>query len=125
MEAQIALAGKELGINMLLTPIFTPPLDTAVGGERTTVQLIDIVQDADGSYKFDWSRLKRWCDLCLRNGIKYLEIPHLFTQWGAKAAPKIVVTVDGKNVKKFGWHTPALDSSYQSFFKAVFTRASK
>ena len=68
---------------MLLTPIFTPPLDTAVGGERTTVQLIDIVQDADGSYKFDWSRLKRWCDLCLRNGIKYLEIPHLFTQWGA------------------------------------------
>lgn len=117
MEAQIALAGKELGINMLLTPIFTPPLDTAVGGERTTVQLIDIVQDADGSYKFDWSRLKRWCDLCLRNGIKYLEIPHLFTQWGAKAAPKIVVTVDGKNVKKFGWHTPALDSSYQSFLK--------
>ena len=53
----------------------------------------------------------------IRNGIKYLEIPHLFTQWGAKAAPKIVVTVDGKNIKKFGWHTPALDSSYQSFLK--------
>ena len=41
----------------------------------------------------------------------------MFTQWGAKAAPKIVVTIDGKKIKKFGWHTPALDSSYQSFLK--------
>ena len=30
------------GINTILTPVFTPPLDTAVGGERTTVQLLDI-----------------------------------------------------------------------------------
>ena len=30
------------GVNMILTPLFTPPLDTAPGGERTTVQLIDV-----------------------------------------------------------------------------------
>jgi hypothetical protein len=30
------------GINMILTPVFTPPLDTAVGGERPTVQLVDV-----------------------------------------------------------------------------------
>ncbi len=30
------------GVNMLLTPIFTPPLDTAIGGERTTVQLVGV-----------------------------------------------------------------------------------
>ena len=41
IEKQIKLAG-ELGVNMILTPVFTPPLDTAVGGERTTVQLADI-----------------------------------------------------------------------------------
>ena len=29
----------ESGINTILTPLFTPPMDTAVGGERTTVQL--------------------------------------------------------------------------------------
>lgn len=27
---------------MLYVPIFTPPLDTAVGGERLDVQLIDV-----------------------------------------------------------------------------------
>ena len=30
------------GFNMLLTPIFTPPLDTAVGGERMTTQLVGV-----------------------------------------------------------------------------------
>ena len=30
------------GINMILTPVFTPPLDTYVGGERPTTQLADI-----------------------------------------------------------------------------------
>lgn len=30
------------GMNMLLTPFFTPPLDTFIGGERTCVQLVDI-----------------------------------------------------------------------------------
>ena len=89
------------------------------------MQLIDILQDADGSYKFDWSRLKRWCDLCLRNGIKYLEIPHLFTQWGAKAAPKIVVTVDGKNVKKVRMAYTGTRFLVSEFLKAVFARASK
>ena len=116
IEEQIALAGEELGINMLLTPVFTPPLDTAVGGERTTVQLVKIKFEKD-KYTFDFSDLVRWCEICRRHGISYLEIPHLFTQWGAKAAPKIVVIEDGKEIKKFGWHTPALDPAYQEFLK--------
>ena len=33
------------GINMLLTPVHTPPLDTAVGGERLTTQLVDVSLD--------------------------------------------------------------------------------
>ena len=116
IEKQIALAGEELGINMLLTPVFTPPLDTAVGGERTTVQLVKIGCEC-GKYTFDFSDLARWCEVCHRHGIQYLEIPHLFTQWGAKAAPKIVVTEDGKEMKKFGWHTQALDPAYQEFLR--------
>ena len=42
IERQIALAAEELRVNVILTPVFTPPLDTAVGGERTTVQLVDV-----------------------------------------------------------------------------------
>ena len=36
----IALAAKR-GVNMILTPIHTPPLDTAAGTERLTAQLVD------------------------------------------------------------------------------------
>ncbi len=40
------------GINMLLTPLFTPPLDTEVGGERPTVQLVDVEMTGEGQYRF-------------------------------------------------------------------------
>ena len=50
---------------MILTPIFTPPLDTAVGGERTTTQLVGIKTDGD-AYCFDFAKLDRWVELCRR-----------------------------------------------------------
>ena len=42
---------------------------------------------------------------------------HLFSQWGAKYAPKVVAEVDGKEEKIFGWHTPAV-GEYTRFLKA-------
>ena len=50
-------SAAEHGINMLLTPVFTPPLDTAKGGERTTVQLVDVTF-ADGQWSFGFDRLR-------------------------------------------------------------------
>lgn len=97
----------ERGGNMMLTPLFTSPLDTAVGIERTTTQLIDIEVE-NGEYRFEFSKLKRWIELCKECGIEYFEMSHLFSQWGAKATPKIVAIVDGKKEKIFGWHTPAV-----------------
>ena len=103
------------GINMLLTPVFTPPLDTAKGGERTTVQLVGVQKQGD-DYAFDFSRLDRWIGLCEKNGVRYLEISHLFTQWGAIAAPKVMGRVDGGPEEKlFGWHTPAVGGEYTRF----------
>ena len=95
------------GGNMMLTPLFTSPLDTAVGGERTTTQLIG-VEVKNGDYYFDFNKLKRWIDLCQKCGIEYFEMSHLFSQWGAKATPKIVANVNGNEEKIFGWHTPAV-----------------
>ena len=37
------------GINMILTPVFTPPLDTAVGGERRTTQLVGVTLEGGRS----------------------------------------------------------------------------
>lgn len=104
------------GINTLLTPVFTPPLDTAVGGERLTVQLVGVTLD-DGKYTFDFTLLDKWIDMCNRVGVKNLEISHLFTQWGAAHAPKIIATVKGEYKKIFGWETEATGEEYSTFIR--------
>lgn len=124
IENYIKAAGEHYGINMLLTPVFTPPLDTKAGGERLTVQLVD-VKVVDGRYTFDFSKLKRWTRLCKTYGIEYLEISHLFTQWGATSAPKIVAEVNGKEQKIFGWETKASGAEYQAFLQAFLPELRK
>ena len=69
--------------NMMLTPLFTSPLDTAIGLERTTCQLID-VEVKDGEYVFGFEKLKRWIDLCKKCGIEYFEMSHLVLAMGSK-----------------------------------------
>ncbi len=102
------------GINMLLTPIFTPPLDTHIGTERPTVQLVDVTV-TEGGYEFGFEKLDRWLDLCAVCGIEYYEISHFFTQWGAAHAPKVMATVDGEYKKIFGWDTDAVGEEYNGF----------
>lgn len=109
------LAASRVGMNMILTPIITPPLDTEIGAERLTVQLVDIEKDAEGKYIFEFSKFRRWVELAKKCGMKYFEMAHLFTQWGAKCTPKIVVKVNGKEEKLFGWHVSANDESYADF----------
>ena len=48
-------------------------------------------------------------------------MPHFYTQWGAKAAPKFVAEVNGREQIIFGWNTPALSDEYQSFLKVFIT----
>lgn len=105
------------GINMILTPIHTPPLDTRVGGERLTTQLVDVYVEK-GFYRFEMDKLRRWIRICKECGVAYYEMAHLYTQWGAKHAPKIVATVDGKVEKIFGWETDATGDAYRAFLNA-------
>ena len=102
------------GINMVLTPLFTPPLDTSPGGERPTVQLVDVKRSRD-SYSFGFDRLKRWIRLCDKNKIAFFEFSHLFTQWGARHAPKIMALDNGVIIPIFGWETDARADAYRSF----------
>lgn len=105
------------GCTMILTPHFTPALDTQVGGERTTVQLVD-VEEKEGAYHFEFAKLKRWIDLAFEKGLKTIEFSHLFTQWGANAAPKIMGVKDGKYQRLFGWDTKAAEGEYPRFLAA-------
>jgi hypothetical protein len=45
-------------------------------------------------------------------------LSHLFTQWGAAHAPKIMATVDGTYRRLFGWETDAISDEYVGFLEA-------
>lgn len=117
VEAHIK-AAAEHGVNLLLTPVFTPPLDTVVGSRRLCTQLIDIEKTAEG-YTFGFERLKRWLGLCREYGIANIEVPHFFTQWGAHATPQIRGLENGEEKELFGWDVPATDPSYRRFLEAL------
>ncbi|MBP3938221.1 MAG: DUF4091 domain-containing protein [Clostridia bacterium] len=105
------------GNNMILTPVFTPPLDTKIGGERTTVQLVDVKKE-NGKYLFGFEKFRRWVELAKKCGIKYFEISHLFSQWGAFAAPKVMAEENGEYKRIFGWETEASGEEYSAFLHA-------
>ena len=107
------------GMNMLLTPIFTPALDTAVGGERTTVQLVEVEKNGD-KYAFDLTKLKKWIEVARENGIEYFELAPLYTQWGATNAPKIMATENGEYKRIFGWETDAYGEEYVNFLSQLY-----
>ena len=116
MRSQVRAAARN-GMNMILTPFFTPPLDTPEGDERMTAQLVKVTV-RDGAYDFDFSLLRRFLHLCLEEGIEYFEHSHLFSQWGAAAAPKVMAFVNGQEQRLFGWETPSDSSAYVSFLRA-------
>lgn len=109
-------AAVHTGVNMLLTPVFTPPLDTQVGGERLTVQLVDVRLEGE-KYSFGFDKFIRWVKLAQKCGIKYFEISHLFSQWGAKYTPKIMADVSGAQKRIFGWETSADSTEYAEFLR--------
>ena len=123
IEKYIA-AAADVGVNMILVPIHTPPLDTAIGTARPCVQLVDIEKTKDG-YVFSFEKFKRFIDICKKNGIQYFEMAHLFSQWGAKCAPNIMVTENGKKDYMFGWHVAADSDEYVDFLKQYIAALSK
>lgn len=117
-------AAVHTGVNMLLTPVFTPPLDTEIGGERLTVQLVDVKLE-NGKYSFGFDRFIRWVRLAQKCGIKYFEISHLFSQWGAKYTPKIMAEVNGSQKRIFGWETSSDSIEYAEFLSAFIPQLIK
>jgi hypothetical protein len=122
-DAYFDLLGRYLknavlhGMNTLLTPAFTPALDTPVGTERMNVQLVG-VREVDGGYAFDFSLLRRFVTLARACGITCFEHCHLFSQWGAGCAINIYGERNGVLTRLFGWDTPATDPAYVAFLQS-------
>ena len=115
IEKYIA-AAADLGINMLLVPVHTPPLDTQVGIQRPCVQLVDIEKHGS-TYRFSFEKFHRYIALCKKYNIRFFEIAHMYSQWGAKFAPNIMVTENGHSSYHFGWHTASDSAEYVDFLK--------
>jgi hypothetical protein len=113
IENYLSTAARN-GINCILTPVFTPPLDTEQGSYRPAVQLVTVKKSEDG-YAFSFERLERWINLCQSIGIRFFEISHLFTQWGAKYAPQVVAETEKGTERIFGWDTPGTEGEYPVF----------
>lgn len=117
LESFLASA-REMDVTSVLTPTWTPPLDTAEGHTRPFVQLVGI-REEEGEYSFDLSLLDRWLELCTRLGFTGIEIAHLFTQWGAQHTPAIQVETAEGTEQRFGWHVPATSPEYRRLLEAL------
>lgn len=115
---------REYGMNCVLTPIFTPPLDTEVKKERPTVQLVDVSLH-NGEYSFNFDKLTKWIEMAHRCGVEYFEFSHFYTQWGARHAPKIMAETDEGYKRIFGWETRANSKKYKKFLMAFSTELKK
>lgn len=112
------------GINMLYVPLFTPPLDTFVGGERLDVQLVNVTKK-DGKFTFDLNELDKFLDFSLSRGVKYFEMCHLATQWGAEHCPKIMATTESGYERIFGWDTSSTGEEYLDFLRQCMSAADR
>ena len=111
-------------INSIMVPLFTPPLDTAIGKERKTVQLIQ-VELIGGRYAFNLDSLRAFIRRMRTLGVKYFEFSHLFTQWGGTACPKVIATENGEEKRIFGWDTPSDSEEYISFLTQLLPQIVK
>ena len=75
----------EHGLDMITVPVFTPPLD----GVKRPTQLLRVSPKPDGTYRFDWTDVRRWLTLAKACGIHRFEWTHPFTQWGVRHAIRI------------------------------------
>ena len=106
----------EGGRNMIMIPLFAYPLDIHHDGYRTDVQIVDIYKNGD-EYTFNFDKLDRLLEIYRRNGVKYYEVEHLFSQWGATSTPAVMAYVEGERKRIFGWDTEATSDAYKVFLR--------
>ncbi len=117
MLEQYLRTAARFGMNMVYTPVVTSLLSSKTGLIRPETQLVEVFAEG-GGYRFDFSNLDRFIDLAQRCGIRYFEICHLFTQWGASNPAQVSGWENGEKKLLFGFDTPAADPRYREFLSA-------
>ena len=117
VEAFAHTAAKR-GRNVLYTTLLTPALNVLPPFHRVKCQLVD-VEIVDGEYRFDFTNVGRWVEMCDRVGIKYFEISHFYDQHRAAHGANVYAKVDGAEKMIFGWDTLSDDPEYVRFLRAM------
>ena len=114
-------SAREHGQNVILTPTITPPLD----GVKTPHQLVGIRETSPDNYRFDMTNLRKYLRLVKRLGFEWVELAHLFTQWGARYAPAIYGAKGRgkKAVRLFDAEEPATGKRYRRFLEQFLPAA--
>ena len=117
MIDRFMVMARRLGINMILTPILSYDLDTwGENSFRPICQLVDINLDR-GVYSFGFSRLDRFIDMALKNGMEFFEISHLFHPRGAELCNQVEMVVDGERKIVFNMTKKGDIPEYVEFLK--------
>lgn len=113
--AEHLASARKMGVTAAFVPVWTPPLDTHQGSYRTNVQLLSVHETAPRRFTFDATLLDRYLALVVELGFAAVELPHLFTQWGAGATPQF--WIDGE--RRFGWDVPATDRAWRTLLEQL------
>src|SRR5207249_4955592 len=88
----------------IYTPLFTPPLDD----KKRDLQLVGVCGD-----RFALENVARWLDVAQAAGFRFFEMSHLFSQWGAAKAIRILE--NGQPL--WDADTPATSDVYRNFLQ--------
>ena len=91
------------GQTMLLLPVITPAFDTEPGSERLTAQLVDIREDAEGNFSFDFAKMHAFIDFALAHGIEQFEMPPMFNGLALMKQKGICMTIYSDSRNALSW----------------------
>ena len=102
--------------NVVLTPLFRLANTDKLLNGRLQGQLIDIVEESDGSYQFDFHNFDRWVKLFLKHGFQAIEGSHL--AGGSTNPVGILVRKPGQETAESRSFASTLDADYRKFLQA-------
>lgn len=103
----------EHGQDSAYVPVFTPPTD----GVKRPSQLLGIRPGPRGTYRFDWSLVRRYVRLAKACGLTHFEWTHLFSQWGVRNALRIYKGHGETEELLWPAETEATSDVYRNFLK--------
>ncbi|RIK75229.1 MAG: hypothetical protein DCC67_15580 [Planctomycetota bacterium] len=88
-------------------------------------QMLIVEEGPPGVYRFDWSRVKRFTDMCREIGFRQFEWSHLFMQWSVDQPPLVYKLEQGKHVPLWPIGEPLLSPRYSAFLQQLLPQWKK